>query len=252
MAELELETMGADEIPADDLAELSLMQAELLELSLWRLRREMMSDPGLVPIRVGAGQAAEQTVPGNQRDPYNGLTVYNPGPASLSVGFQSGAGLLAPATVPPFSWVSFPERFVNVSVALLNPQDAQTATYTVSLLRLRIPPAPNAGPIGAPQPLASLPAGSFNVGAGAVLDLGTPRPNHSVIVNATGVLTGGAVTLQVSHDAASWASPAATAAINAAGVYSANVAGFAARYVRAAITTAIAGGGSIAATVASS
>lgn len=236
-------------------ADTLLMHAELTELELYAIRRWLFQDPSAVKVNVGAGNPAEQTIRGYQRDPFNGVIVYNPTPATLALGFQAGLGLLAPATVPPFSFATFPERYVNLSVAVLNPADQALAiALPVTLLRTKIPPPPAAGAFGLPvpgQPLTSLPAGSAAAGAGAVLDNGIPRSTHSLIVTAAGAPTAGAVSLQVSNDGVNWATVATTAAINAAGSYSANVGNFPARYVRAAVTTAITGG-TVLATVASS
>ena len=259
MTEIELGYPGEGALASTEdeyAAAMGLMQGELIELSLWRLRREMFADPGAWRLNVGAGFPAEQTIPGNQRDPFNGVIFYNPTPATLSVGFQAGTGPLAPATVPPFTACSFPERFTNLSVYLANAVDQQaTIANVVTILRTRIPPKAFASPFGAAaplQPFQSLPAGSAALGAGLALDNGFPRQAHSLIATAAGAPTAGSVALQGSHDGVNWATIATTAAIAATGVFVTYPAAPAAmRYVRAAIATAITGG-TVGVTVASS
>ena len=228
-----------------------LMHAELVELELYKIRRELFQDPGAVKINIGSGNPAEQTIRGYQKDPYNGLIVYNPTPATLSIGFQAGTGVLAPATVPPFTFVTFPERYVNLSVAVTNPADqAQTIALPVTLLRTKITPPPAAGPYTSPappQPLTSITNASAT-GLGQILDLGYPRANHSLIVFGTAGVNAGAVALALSHDGSNFAQAATLNA--AAGARNGNVGAWPARYVAAWITTAI-GGGTITATVAS-
>lgn len=259
MAELELENPQQADAPVDGLASMladaPFMQAELVALELWRLRREMFADPGAVKINIGAGQPQEQTIQGNRQDPYNGVVIYNPTPATLSIGFEAGTALLAPVTVPPFTAASFPERFANLSVALLTPGDQQTAIATpVTILRTRIPPAPFAAPFGGnsppAQPLQSI-TNAAAVGMGAIRDNGYPRATHSLIAVASGAVTAGQIALMLSHDGVNFWNATNTGAITGPGVWVAPYnANFPARYTAAMITTAIVGG-TVSATVAS-
>jgi hypothetical protein len=202
MAELELEHPEQADAPLDHTAELladaPLAQAELVFLELWRIRREMFADPGAVKVNVGQGNPAEQTVQGNRQDPYNGVVIYNPTPATLSIGFEAGTGYLAPATVPPFAWASFPERYTNLSIALLNPLDQQQAIANpVTVLRTRIPPAAGAGPFGAPRSSPTLAAANPGAllaiaGAGQASAIAAnPARRELAVVNgqATGWIT---------------------------------------------------------------
>jgi len=236
----EVELSRPDEAALDDYrASTTAAYAQLVQLELWRMRREMFGDPGVVKLTIGAGQPAEQTILGNQQDPYNGVAIWNPTSATLSVGFQAGAGILAPLTVVPFSWARLPARYTNLSIALLSPADQQTAIATpLTVQRLRIPPSPAAGPLppAAGGPLVSLPAGSAAVQAGAALDNGAPKANHSLLVIPAGTPTAGTVALQVSHDAANWAT-AATGAVGAAPTAIVYTGAF--RYARAVITVAV-------------
>lgn len=169
-AELELPT-DLETFHGDTL----LMHAKLLELELYRIRREMFADPGARKLTIGAGQPTEQSIRGNQQDPYNGVVILNPTPATISIGFQVGAGYLAPAVVPPFSWVAFPERYVNLSFALLNPADQQlTITDPVTVLRTRIPPDPGAGPYGVQEAWSELELTIAQPGAGSELSVSVP------------------------------------------------------------------------------
>lgn len=235
-------------------ADTLLMHSELVELSLLKIRRELFENGALNKINVGAGNPAEQTLRGYQKDPYNGLVVYNPTPVTLAVGFQAGLGVLAPITVPAFTWATFTERYVNLSVAVLNPGDqAQAIAAPVTLIRTKIPPPPGAGPYTSPappQPLTSLPAGSTALGGGVALDNGYPRNNHSLIVVSSAGVAAGAVQLAGSHDGQNYGLIGTAINTNAGGVVGASSATGPFRYVRAQITTAIAGG-SITASVAS-
>lgn len=235
-------------------ADTLLMHSELVELELYAIRRKWFSDPDATKIHIGAGNPAEQTIRGYQRDPFNGVVIYNPTPATLAVGFQAGLGVLAPATVPPFSFATFPERFVNLSIALLNPADAQAQiAKPVTILRLRYPPVAAAGPFTSPvppQPLASLTAAAA-IAPGQALDNGYPRANHSLIVVTSAGVTGGVVQLQGSHDGQNYANLGAGITTNAASSVFQLAAQAAMRYLRAAISTAIIGG-TVNATIASS
>jgi hypothetical protein len=228
----------------------SLMQAELVELELWRIRRQMFADPAVSKINVGAGQLTEQTLTGNRQDPYNGVAIFNPTPATLSVGFESGLAWLAPLMLPPYSYAKFPERFTNLSIATLIPADQQQAIAApVTVMRLRVPPEPAAGAYGNAEPIASLVAQSTNQ-AGATLDNGAARASHTLQVVAGAGVSAGAVQLQASLDGVNFVNLGAAVATAAPGVFSLSSAGTPFRYVRAAITTPITGG-TITATVAS-
>jgi hypothetical protein len=250
----EPETLTPTDARDDMLAGAQLAQAELVMLELWRIRREMLSDPGAVKVNVGKGYPAEQSVTGNRQDPFNGVVIYNPTPATLAVGFEVGMGILAPATVPPFSWASFPERYTNLSIALPNMLDlSQTIATPVTILRTRIPPVAGAGSYGASVPqqgLVSIAGAAPAVNAvNGILDNGFPRSNHSLYVVGSGV-TGGVVSLEGSPDGQSWVSLAATGALGAAPAVVA-AANTPTRYLAAIVTTAITGG-TVTATLASS
>lgn len=248
----ELANVDPDE--AQFRADTLMMHGELVELELYKIRRELFQDPALWKVNVGAGNPVEQTQRGFQGDPFNGCIVYNPTPVTLSIGFQAGAGWLAPAVVPPFTWASFPERYVNLSVAVLDPVDqAQTVKVPVTILRTKMPPVAGAGPYTSPvppQPFTSLNAASA-IGTGAALDNGYPRANASMVVTASAGVTAGDVQLQGSHDGVNWVNLGAAVATAAPGTFIASSAGAPMRYLRAAITTAITGG-TVTATVASS
>lgn len=186
-------------------------QRQLIYLELYEARRRIFADPGLIRVTLGVnGQVdPEHTIRGDQRDPYNGVAILNPTSATLSVGFQAGTGYLAPLTVPPFSFVIAPERYTNLSLALLKPSDAaQTYTSPVTVLRLRVPPQPSAGPYGAPNAAPALaaanPGQAVNVTtAGTLVAAANPARRELTIVNGQST---GWVTLGLSSSApAAWA-----------------------------------------------
>ena len=230
--------------PEDDArADLALAHADLLELERWRLWREMLSDPRLTPLQVGSGQPNEQTIQGNQQDPFNGLVVLNPTPVTLSLGFQSGMGVAAQAIVPPWTWVALPERHVNLSVATINQDQNAIAPNRVTILQTLVPPDPGAGTYGlnGGGTLQSL-AGQSAAGAGLVLDNGAPRANQSLIVQTSAGVTAGSVRMEFSNDGTVFFPSGSSIATAAANTVYALAQVFTARFVRATIATAITGG----------
>lgn len=100
--------------------------------------------------------------------------------------------------------------------------------------------------------LVSIPAGSSaTTVVPVVLDNGSSKAFHGIIVATSAGVSAGTVVLQVSQDGTNWFTTAAsvsTASANA--VLSASVVNFPAQFVRALITVAITGG-TVTATVAS-
>jgi hypothetical protein len=182
-----------DPIAEDLTAQEAARQLVLVEL--WYRRRQLLSDPALVSVSLGVdGElTGEHTIRGNQLDPYNGLAIFNPTAATVAVGFEAGAAQLQPLTVPPFSYVTVPERFSNLSLALPNAADAlQTYSSRLTVLRLRVPPFPSAGPYGNPSEgtpalVASNPGAQVTVGTAGVASavLANPRRRKLIIVNAS-------------------------------------------------------------------
>jgi hypothetical protein len=182
-------------------ADTAAAQRELIYYELWRLRREMLTDPGLEKVTIGQGGAAnpEHTIRGDPRDPYNGVTIFNPTAATISIGFQAGLAYLAPIVVPPFTWLAAPQRYTNLSIAVLNPQDAaQTYTLPVTAVRTRVPPMPGAGPYGSPSEgkpaiAAVNPGSTTTVGAAGEASIVTANSLRRKIVisnpGATGWIT---------------------------------------------------------------
>lgn len=227
-------------------AEVPFGYPELVSLELERLRRELLREPALVSYQFGPNFPNEHTERGYQRDPYMGVVIYNPTPATILVGFQVGQaqGALAPAIVPPWSFASFPQRFVNLSLGV-SASDGQIPNMApVTALRCYSKPPPQVGsmaPGAPPQPLTSFTAQVANGTNGQILDNGFPRANHSLIVVTSAGVTGGVVQLQVSNDGVNFANGVATSALSASNVVQKNLTGpF--RWIRAAITTAVAGG----------
>jgi hypothetical protein len=101
---------------------------------------------------------------------------------------------------------------------------------------------------GTTSPTTSLSAQSA-VQNGAVLDDGSMRTHHTIVVTTSAGVSAGAVQLQVSQDNANWFPGVTISVTNANTVYSADVTG-AFRYSRASISTVITGG-TISATIAS-
>lgn len=229
-------------------------QRQLVYLELYLRRREVFDRPNVQRVTLGPGNQVnpEYTLTGDPRDLYNGVAIFNPTSATLSVGFAAGAGLLAPITVPPFSFVATPARFADLSIALLNPVDqATTFASPVTVALLRTPPAAGAGPYGGnitQQPVVSL-AGASALANGAALDNGVPRAQHTLVVVTSAGVTGGVVALQGSQDGINYATLGSVTTNAAAAVFTVSNAA-AMRYIRAAVTTAITGG-TVNATVAS-
>jgi hypothetical protein len=145
-----MDTNADDPIAAlerETLADALRAQRELLELEEYVLRRFMFNQPATVVATFGSGQLqpGEQTFPGDQRDPFNGVVVLNPTPAIVNVGFEAGAGPASPFTVPAFSWVALPVRFVNLSLSVDSATAASAVERRVTALRLRVPPLGAAG-----------------------------------------------------------------------------------------------------------
>lgn len=221
-------------------------QGSLIDLELYKLHRELFRDPALFKVNFGPGQPNEHTERGYQRDPYNGVIIYNPTPATILVGFQAGMGqgVLAPAVVPPWCYASFPERFTNLSLGVSNADGQLPNMAPVTAMRCYATPEPAAGPMvstNALQPLASLAAASS--GAGLVLDHLWPRTAHTVICVTSASVTAGTVVLQGSHDGVNFANTAASCNCSSGNaVISGNVVGQAYRFTRAFVTAAIVGG----------
>lgn len=142
-------------------------QRSLVELETYALRRWMFAAPASVSFTWRQGDKPEQTIGGNQEDPFNGVVVLNPSPYPIGLGFEAGAAQYSPLyVVPPGSFLAVPFRYVNLSVALQAPGlllgalDASQPNVTIVAARLRIPPLGiQAGPLGpllSPTPLKGL------------------------------------------------------------------------------------------------
>jgi hypothetical protein len=94
-----------------------------------------------------------------------------------------------------------------------------------------------------PLPLPSLTNVSA-VGAGTALDSGIARAYHAMVVTTSAGVTGGVVQLQGSLDGTNWFNLPGTSSVttSAASTTTAATATCAARFIRAAVTTAITGG----------
>lgn len=104
---------------------------------------------------------------------------------------------------------------------------------------------------GVQQPFVSFTTQSVLNTAGNALDNIVARPNHSLFVVSGAGVSAGVVTLQGSNDNVNWFNTTATVTTNAASAtFTAAVATFPYRWVRATITTGITGG-TVTATVAS-
>jgi hypothetical protein len=100
------------------------------------------------------------------------------------------------------------------------------------------------------QSLISLIPGS-TTGIGNMLDNDGSMANHSIVITGSAGITAGVVVLQLSHDNQNWFQPSTgQPAVTASTVTAGNFAGIPARFVRAVVTTNIAGG-TVAVTIAS-
>lgn len=129
-------------------------QRDVLELEDYVLRRLMFQQPALnvVTLAGGATQVpslAESTIPGDERDVFNGVYVENPGFAPIAIGFNAGGAQGAGGyIVPSNSWKLIPVRFVNLSVGLVDPSLVSGPTIRVTVARLRVPPiGTSSGPL---------------------------------------------------------------------------------------------------------
>ena len=102
------------------------------------------------------------------------------------------------------------------------------------------------GPTTATQTIA---AGTSGLTTGTVLDNGSMRTNHTLVVTTSAGVTNGVVTLLVSQDNTNFFKAATITTNTASTVLAVNFVG-AFRYVRGDITTAITGG-TVGATIAS-
>lgn len=91
-------------------------------------------------------------------------------------------------------------------------------------------------------PVQSIASGTSAAGAGASVDLGVPRSNHSLAILGSAGITAGAVKLEGSLDNKNWFQLVAPVTAVVSAVAAGSVADFPARYVRANISTAITGG----------
>jgi hypothetical protein len=137
------------EIERDVLGDQLMAQRELLELETYALRRWMMEPPDSRRVFLGLG-VGEQTLDGDERDPFSGVAVINTSNVPVAIGFAPGgavgAGLFQ---VPAGSFLVLPVRFVHLSVGVVNAADAAGAQFWVTAARLRVPPiGVNGGQIG--------------------------------------------------------------------------------------------------------
>jgi hypothetical protein len=143
----------------ESVADQLLAQRELIALEQWLLER-MMGPPGpaIDPVTFGAGGAAEQTLDGDPRDPFVGVAILNPSPATpVFIGFAPG-GALNPGRalmVPPQSYLVLPVRYAALSLAVVG-MDPNAQPFTAWAVRLRVPPlGVHSGPYGV-SPLSAL------------------------------------------------------------------------------------------------
>lgn len=81
------------------------------------------------------------------------------------------------------------------------------------------------------------------IGAGSVLDNGSPRANHTLQVVTSAGVSAGVVALQGSNDGQNWFTTTASITTNAASsVFAAFLTGMPFQYVRANVSTGITGG----------
>lgn len=98
-------------------------------------------------------------------------------------------------------------------------------------------------------PIGSLAAGSIAVANGTAIPLGRPFNNVSLVVQTTGTITGGVIVIQGSVDGVNWFNMGAGITLTAAGTFQFTSVSAPIPFIRAAITTAVTGGGSIAASL---
>lgn len=128
-------------IARETIADQLQAQRDVLELENYGLRRWLYNAPGSQVVRLGAGGRVEETLPGDERDPWIGVAILNPSSVPIGVGFAAGGAIGTPLfTIPAGSYLTVPVRFVNVSVALVNASDALGPEARIVVCRLRVPP----------------------------------------------------------------------------------------------------------------
>lgn len=115
------------------------LQRDVLELSELELQRRWVSQPARSRHAFGLGQQADQTVMGNDAEPFRGVALLNPTPMTINVGFNAGSSIGSSLFCPPYSMLVWPAQFVNVSLGV-NASDAASTEGEVTLLRLQQPP----------------------------------------------------------------------------------------------------------------
>jgi hypothetical protein len=143
---------GAGIDPA--VANAALEQRALSRLGLHDLQARWARQPPQDRITFGAGEQAEQTLPGNPSEGFHGLAIFNPTGKTIKVGFGPGNALGSALIVPPHSGVVWAAEFTNLSLAVSAAEAARLAE-TIVVLRLFYPPSqPQAFPYGVPAAAA--------------------------------------------------------------------------------------------------
>jgi hypothetical protein len=149
-AEIRNPTDRMAEIEREGLGDQLLAQREVLDLEGYALRRWLFDPPGSYVVRLAANGRYEETIPGDERDPWGGAVILNPSGAAVGVGFAAGGATGAPLfVVPAGSYLAVPVRFVNISIGLVDQAtDLAGPEARIVVSRLRIPPMGiQAGPI---------------------------------------------------------------------------------------------------------
>jgi len=185
-----------------ELVDLQVATAEVLQLEDYLLRRLLLESPRVVPVTFGQSGVnnAEQTIAGDQRDPFNGVAILNPTPAIVYVGFQAGGAVGSSVVVLPGSYLVLPRRYANLSLAVGATDNAGAIALTVTAICLRVPPSVDGGPLGA---ALSNPQNALNAGTSVVPGLvglasaviANPARRSLTITNANASASGGFVTL---------------------------------------------------------
>jgi hypothetical protein len=127
------------ELDVAQYAQLLADQQRLTELQAFDLQQRYFAQPVLDRLTFGTGNPADQTLRGDQRDRFKGVTILNPSAKVIFIGFGAGSAAGSPLHCPANSGIVWPAVFSELSLSVSN-ADSQAAASDVAVLRLWVPP----------------------------------------------------------------------------------------------------------------
>lgn len=146
--------VNLEQLNSDDRARIQAMldqqnaeyQRAVVETALYgteEAHRRWSFAPDLQQLTFGTGNAMEQTILGNPQHPFYGVTVLNRTAKTLYMNFGTSGAWLSPLVIGPYTGLTWPGRYVNLSFAV-GSVEATGVAATVTILRLQEPPGPPA------------------------------------------------------------------------------------------------------------